>query len=1245
MLMAVINHQSKSDEDQLRRLITEIQIDFLTVRDRKGLADIIVKKFFNLFDFDELVISIADHHNLTHKNFLHCTRPGLYKNDSFFRVSEPGYNFNDGFYDVTMARDYASVWNLDKILNWDAPPPYLVNLHRNQVKKILGVTLKSARSDFGCMFFLSGNKEAFSANEPDIAFEMANFLAAALNNILFAEATERRERDKQGLFELITLIASVKDRTDLERIAKGHLKDAFQFNDLIIPILNQDYLTHKVCLSYFDKEINLSEMHLEAIRKGACCSNDGIIDTILQSDYPVVWNITDVLKWQMVPLYIQIWAEHNIKRLTGIPIRSKGKVVGAILFASTFPQAFMDDDLSRLNVLKNQLSITVLNILANEEKINREYEKDILLSLSNDIAAIRNKEELELIVRQKIKPLLPFNDFIVMIPVPGQQSYGFFVYILEEKRRVHEEFKGLKNIACTADSEIIFSILTSEEPVIVSMEQLQVLDDITNHLNYLKKTGIKEIIGSALRNGKHSVGLMFLTSEQDNTFSTAQMGLIRSITGQLSIVISNILANDIIADREKDVSFLLTFINEISTARSRNKLRLILDQKIRRFISFTDIAIIFYDEENRNYQNLFPVIRKDQPDCLFGNKTIVNYRLADALLQIVKQTDGPVIISFSDLNQSKIIEAAPSNEPQQLIGVCIRNGKKILGGLFLQQSADFTLSKKDYNLLLGITDQLSFSVVNILTYERTAKIEKEQKLLLELSKGIAKVRNKTDLVRLISERLTEVLKFTHTLILKINEDDTSGHVFLNRFESYHNDNNFLSNHNEIIPLENSILQDVLSVETPVIFLTEEITDSSDMIYFRSLGIPTGIKKMIAISCCDNKRAIGILVFFSPESDPLSAGQLALLQGFSVQLSIAIANITANEKIEQQVLEIAGSKKQLEVENLYLQEEIQTTHNYSELVGMSAQMHDVFRLLTQVSESQSSVLLLGETGTGKELIARAIHNNSKRKGKVMVKVNCATLPANLIESELFGHERGSFTGATDKRIGKFELANNSTIFLDEIGEMPLDLQVKLLRALQEKEIERVGGRSVINVDVRVIAATNRDLMKEVQMGNFRSDLFFRLNVFPITIPPLRNRIDDIPLLAAHFLEKHNKKANKKVIGFSPVAIKEMMSYSWPGNVRELEHLIERTILMASQPTINHLDLPASKLDSKPGPFYPDTFKTIDEVERDHILAVLKSCRGKVGGAGGAAEILKLPATTVHSKMKKLGIGKKFSTGTD
>jgi formate hydrogenlyase transcriptional activator len=517
-------------------------------------------------------------------------------------------------------------------------------------------------------------------------------------------------------------------------------------------------------------------------------------------------------------------------------------------------------------------------------------------------------------------------------------------------------------------------------------------------------------------------------------------------------------------------------------------------------------------------------------------------------------------------------------------------------------------------------------------YERTAEKHGMQNLFA-FNLSILAVRTRKDLPAAIHQ-LRNHIRF-HTLsIALMNEDNQSYSIFNFRKEE--------EAANIRHSVEDGFFAIIADTDCPFILDRQEwerCNKGPDGFRFfadNKVKRIAGMSLTVGKSRVDKSRK-GALVLTAENESDFSELEPGLMENVAAQFSAALTNIRENERLLE---EINRYKHQLVAESLYLQEEIQSIQNYGEIIGASAAMRKVFQLVSLVSETESTALLMGETGTGKELIARAIHNGSLRKDKLMVKVNCATLPANLIESELFGHEKGSFTGATDRRIGKFELANKSTLFLDEVGELPLDLQVKLLRALQEKEIERIGGRSTIKTDVRIIAATNRNLQKEVQMGRFRSDLYFRLNVFPITIPALRDRKDDIPVLAAHFLVKHAKKNAEGPMHFSNRAIKELSAYSWPGNVRELEHLVERSILLNTGPGISELHLPLAENEVTDALSPGSRVKTINEIEREHIIAVLKMCGGKVAGIGGAAEALKIPSTTLNSKIRRLEIKKGF-----
>jgi chemotaxis protein methyltransferase CheR len=331
------------------------------------------------------------------------------------------------------------------------------------------------------------------------------------------------------------------------------------------------------------------------------------------------------------------------------------------------------------------------------------------------------------------------------------------------------------------------------------------------------------------------------------------------------------------------------------------------------------------------------------------------------------------------------------------------------------------------------------------------------------------------------------------------------------------------------------------------------------------------------------------------------------------------------------------KDRLEEENVYLREEIRAEHGFEDIVGGSDPLLYVLHKVRQVGPSDTSVLVLGETGVGKELIARTIHNESSRANGPFVVVNCAALPPNLIESELFGHEKGAFTGADRQRRGRFELANGGTIFLDEVGELPLEMQPKLLRVLQEGEMERVGGTQTISIDVRVVAATNRDLRSDMEVGRFREDLFYRIAVYPITVPPLRDRQDDIPLLVRHFAEHFSQRRGRHVDEIPGEVLRRLQSYHWPGNVRELQNVVERAVLTSSGGVLKLAEPLRNGERSVPdAPANGKRLLTLDEVDRAHIERVLSATRGKISGTGGAAEILGLHANTLRYRMKKLRI---------
>lgn len=439
---------------------------------------------------------------------------------------------------------------------------------------------------------------------------------------------------------------------------------------------------------------------------------------------------------------------------------------------------------------------------------------------------------------------------------------------------------------------------------------------------------------------------------------------------------------------------------------------------------------------------------------------------------------------------------------------------------------------------------------------------------------------------------------------------------------------------EMMIISNLKLDEMVPLQNNTIFYPEPMLyDQQD---FEVLCAEPNMKRLIAqtfgVKCHlalpvrlrDGKNFY--LFFFSRRPDAYNQEHIAVFSRLHTGLQHALESMLARDY-----------KAPFEEKRETLISDGRAFTGFGGVVGNSHLLLNIFDQVSLVAPVDTSVLILGESGTGKEKIADAIHQLSPRHLKPFVKINCAALPHHLIESELFGHEKGAFTGALERRIGKFELADKGTIFLDEIGELPYDVQAKLLRVLQEKEIERVGGKSPIKIDVRIVAATNRNLEKEVAERRFRLDLYYRLNIFPIILPPLKDRKDDIPLLVAHFIEYFNRKTGKKITGVSDKVMMVLTRYDWPGNIRELENIIERSVLLAKDTLIKDVLLPVGLSAATPEQ-EQERIKSIEENERDHIIMVLKKCNGRIFGQGGAAELLDVPPTTLNSKMKKLGIQK-------
>lgn len=504
---------------------------------------------------------------------------------------------------------------------------------------------------------------------------------------------------------------------------------------------------------------------------------------------------------------------------------------------------------------------------------------------------------------------------------------------------------------------------------------------------------------------------------------------------------------------------------------------------------------------------------------------------------------------------------------------------------------------------------------------RIQQREKEQSLLFLLCGSLAPVTTRKEFHDVVSNVVKSTIGFNHFSICI--EDAPQKDYRL----QYHSTPADYTKHKTTLFTDSSgIFASVLNSPEPAVLSKNDAA--------RAPGFPSFLKDALQLYstsivsvALSSKYCKGVAFFGFGRGNEPERNTQRLIKMLSIQLGITFTNILLLEKAVPAII--------------IPEPEINEVPQAPDMgiIGKSAAMQKVRSLITLVSDSNSGVLILGESGTGKELVAKAIHDNSARNAQVLIKVNCAAIPANLLESELFGHEKGSFTGAIAQKKGKFEQAHKGTLFLDEIGEMPMELQVKLLRALQEKEIQRIGSNGSIIVDTRIIAATNRDLQEEVKKGNFRADLYYRLNVFTIEVPALRERTEDIPDLARFFIQRYAVRNKKPLKTIAATALNTLKVYPWPGNIRELEHALERAFLLSPDKAIKEVQINNNKDIATPG----NAIKPWYEFEKEYILTVLKFCRGKISGAGGAAALLEMPPTTLKSRMERLGIKKRHYTG--
>ncbi|MFS4418583.1 sigma 54-interacting transcriptional regulator [Maribacter sp. 2307ULW6-5] len=761
----------------------------------------------------------------------------------------------------------------------------------------------------------------------------------------------------------------------------------------------------------------------------------------------------------------------------------------------------------------------------------------------------------------------------------------------------------------------------------------------------MKKYGLKEMIVGPLMVNDHKIGFFCFNSTKKGFYKEEDFDLFEAIGSQLALAVNNIRANEMMLVQKRNVENLLTISESIVTVDSANELISEVLAKVKTVFPYDDAGLFVYDLKNQLEKDLVVDYgRITAPADRIAAGGVVGWMpLNEASLYFAEK--GPLRSKVSELFKRfkhPHFEFLTQEGFQEIIGGPLKNGNNLIGMLCFWSKNKRGYDDKQLSFFKLISDQIGVALGNVLAKEELIVRQKRIEDLLKISTAASNIQSRRELLKVIFETIKPLFPFDSAGLFLIDAENDAHNEILDDVE-------ILGSHDDSqVSLINTHLLGTFKHEgSAVDYLSRP--DGPHLFNLQADGkkwphpqidvmLEYGLRQVIGIGLRSGSETFGMLCFNSKKEDFYSERDFSFFKAISEQVALAVKNVLAKE-------EITRLNQELKQERDYLIDEVKAEHNFEEIIGNSPLLREVFKSIEMVAHTDATVLIEGETGTGKELIARAIHNRSDRKRKPMVKVNCATLPKELIESELFGHEKGSFTGAFERRIGKFELANKSTLFLDEIGEMPVELQAKLLRAIQEKEIERLGGKETIYVDVRIVAATNRNLKEEAEKGDFRQDLYYRLNVFPIQMPALRERRDDIPLLATYFAQKYAAKFHTYFKGIKEKAMQELLAYDWPGNIRELENLVEQACILhqgralswARELVPSKSSKGASKQKRSTQQFDIAAIKEAQlEQERETLLEVLKQTNWRIRGPKGAAKILNMKATTLEYRMVKLGL---------
>ncbi len=743
----------------------------------------------------------------------------------------------------------------------------------------------------------------------------------------------------------------------------------------------------------------------------------------------------------------------------------------------------------------------------------------------------------------------------------------------------------------------------------------------------MQEDGISSFCVVPLTTAVRRLGAVTFASLKKGAYGKADVEFLQQVGKQVAVAVDNVLHHEDLSHDRDRLRLLLEVSESIASHRDLDELLHDLSQRLPPIVPFDYINVILHDSA-REVMRLHILAAPASSTIRPGLELPVD----ESPGGLVWKTQQPLMVADVALETRfpKLIPMLRENGVQSFCAVPLTTALRRLGAMGFGSFQKRTYQEAELNFMQQVAKQVAVAVDNVLHDESAQSAQRQltherdrMRLLLEVNNAVVSHLGLDDLFPAVSACLRKVIKHDGSSLVLYEPETRQYRVQVLDFTK----NTSFIEEGQADPQCKGPSGVAITTRKPAVFTAQELKNMATESKVCERLLDEGVKSLCSIPLLAHDRVLGALNVGRRREDAFVQDDIDLLSQVVQQVAIAVENALAYRKITE-------LKDKLAKEKLYLEEEIRTEQNFEEIVGESPRLKQVLKQVEIVAPTDSTVLIQGETGTGKELIARAIHNLSGRRERTFVKMNCAAIPTGLLESELFGHEKGAFTGAIASKVGRFELAHQGTLFLDEIGDIPLELQSKLLRVLQEQEFERLGSTKTIRVDIRLVAATNHDLAAMVADKQFRNDLYYRLNVFPIVSPPLRGRQEDIPQLVRYFAQKFARRMNKHIETIPTDTMTALSRYHWPGNVRELENLIERAVIL-SQGTELHVPLPELKATAIEGTSF---VTTLEAAEREHIVRALQAAKWIIGGPSGAAVKLGMKRTTLQSRMQKLGISR-------